>query len=201
MISYAHFRFPLYLVASLLSLFLRFLSTPRAAAQQSVILLRATRLQLLQMCPKLHCMEINGLTLPSLFVQAIQQGQFRRGRSSWLLHEDVDAYGNDLQLYLTFYQRVKDIIEATNALSKDFQADGYYGNPEYEENLPGAIPDILDFTYIVDIGDGGDGSPVCLDYREDRREPSVIWWADAYWRRVAPDLASFLRLFDFTKRG
>ena len=91
------------------------------------------------------------------------------------MHEDVDAYGNHLELFLTFNQTVEDIIEATNNLAKDFQADGYYGNPEYKETVLGAIPEILNFTDIVDIGDGGDGSSVCLDYRENKNEPSVIW--------------------------
>ncbi|MBL8019919.1 MAG: SMI1/KNR4 family protein [Leptospirales bacterium] len=63
----------------------------------------------------------------------------------------------------------------------------------YDNRL--AIPDIVDFTHIVCFGTSGDGAPFCLDYRQDSSKPSVLWWDDIYWRRIAPDVDSFLELF------
>lgn len=52
------------------------------------------------------------------------------------------------------------------------------------------------FAGIVCFGVSSDGSPFCLDCREDASLPSIIWWDDCYWRRVAPTMPTFLKLLD-----
>ena len=77
--------------------------------------------------------------------------------------------------------------------------DGYYGEPSEWQNEPRFIPDIVDFSKIVCFGMSADGAPFCFDFRDNLEQPSVIWWADAYWRRVAPDFDSFVALLDLDK--
>lgn len=84
-------------------------------------------------------------------------------------------------------------------LPKHFAPDGFYGEPSVEADAPGYIPDIVDFSKIVCFGISGDGAPFCFDFRDNESNPSVIWWDDVYWRRVAPDFASFLELFDISR--
>ena len=144
-------------------------------------------------------MEINGLKLPVSFVEAIHNGNLRRKIGSWLLREEVDAYGNKLESELgEIYESEDALIQETNLLPKHF-APEYFVEPSEWQNEPGFIPDIIDFSKIVCFGMSGDGAPFCFDYRENLEEPSVIWWADAYWRRVAPDFDSFVALFDLDK--
>jgi hypothetical protein len=116
----------------------------------------------------------------------------------WELKDYVDAYGNPFESELTeFYPDQVSILRATDELPKYFQPDGEYGEPGSPgEKEPGFIPDVVDFSKILCFGvDGGD-APFCLDYRDDVENPSVIYWADAWWRRVAPDFASFIALYD-----
>ena len=142
-------------------------------------------------------MEINGLKLPHLFVEAIREGMLRRDIGSWELRDDVDAYGNPLESDLKgVYEDVETIARETEELPEYYAPDGFYGEPSEWENTPGYIPDIVDFSKIVCFGISGDGAPFCFDFRDDESNPSIIWWDDAYWRRVAPDFASFLKLFD-----
>ena len=60
---------------------------------------------------------------------------------------------------------------------------------------PGFISYITDFSEIVCFGMDGSGAYFCFDFREDKNKPSVIWWSDVYWRRIAPDFEAFVRLF------
>jgi hypothetical protein len=145
-------------------------------------------------------MELNGLKLPHLFVEAIREGILRRDVGSWELRDDFDAYDNPLESELgEVYEAIETIARETEALPRDFTPDGYYGEPSEWEDAPGYIPDIVDFSKIVCFGISGDGAPFCFDFRGDEHNPSIVWWADAYWRRVAPDFASFLKLFDLGK--
>ena len=142
-------------------------------------------------------MTINGLKLPRLFVEAIRERVLRRGIGSWELREEVDAYGNPLESELgEVYEDFETIARETKELPKYFAPDGFYSEPSEWENAPGYIPDIVDFSKIVCFGLSGDGAPFCFDFRDDKDNPSIIWWADSNWRRVAPDFASFVRLFD-----
>lgn len=142
-------------------------------------------------------MEINGLKLPHLFVAAIREGILRRDVGSWELRDNVDAYGNPLESELgEVYADIETIIRETQELPKYYAPDGFYGEPNEEANELGYIPDILDFSKIVCFGISADGAPFCFDFRDDEDNPTIIWWDDAYWRRIAPDFASFLELFD-----
>src|SRR5688572_4429467 len=142
-------------------------------------------------------MIIEGLRLPEAFVQAVRQGKLKREIGSWPLKEDVDAYGNPLETELGYvYEDEMTIAQETAELPQHFQPDGCYGTDECA-NEPGFVRDITDFSNIVCFGIAGDGAPFCFDFREDRHEPSIIWWDDVYWRRIAPNFEAFLNLFDF----
>ncbi len=142
-------------------------------------------------------MEVNGLNLPLAFTEAIRKGVFHKRVHYWFLRKDVDAYGNPLESGLgDVFTEEEAIIRETNELPKHFASDGYYGAPSEWQNAPGYIPDIVDFSKIICFGFSGDGAPFCFDYRDDINNPSVIWWADAYWRRIAPDYSRFIALFD-----
>jgi hypothetical protein len=112
------------------------------------------------------------------------------------LREEVDSYGNHLESDLSeIYETEDALIRETNDLPKHF-APEYFVEPSEWQNEPGLIADIIDFSKIVCFGMSGDGAPFCFDYRDNLERPSVIWWADAYWRRVAPDFDSFIELLD-----
>jgi hypothetical protein len=146
-------------------------------------------------------MEINGLELPSTFVHAIREGSLRRRYGSWPLKREQDAYGNRLETELSnVYESEEQIKKKTAALTEHYKADGSYGGRSEWNSEPGVIPDITDFTKIICFGMSGDGADFCFDFREDADNPSVIWWADVYWRRVAPDFESFIALFNLSNK-
>ncbi len=120
-------------------------------------------------------MEINGLKLPNSFVEAIHNSTLRREIGSWLLREEVDAYGNKLESELgEIYETQDALIRETNLLPKHFAPDGYYGEPSEWQNEPGFIPDIVDFSEIVCFGMSGDGAPFCFDYRDNLVPPTAL---------------------------
>lgn len=142
-------------------------------------------------------MMVNGLQLPASFVQlasAIRRGELP---DNWMLKHDVDAYSNDWQADLEIYYDIERIAANTAELSGWFQ-------PGYEAevagghcvNEPGFIPYIWDFSKIVNFGRQGSDEPFCFDYRDDLQQPSVIYWTDACWRRVAPNFEAFMDLFE-----
>jgi hypothetical protein len=128
--------------------------------------------------------------------QAMSNGRLRRERGSWPLREEQDAFGQRLETELGEFLETEAAIEqATDVLSRDFKAHDFYGEA-HQEAEPGGIPDIVDFAGILCFGSSGDGAPFCLDYRANPEHPRIIWWDDAYWRVVAPDFDTFLRLFE-----
>ena len=117
------------------------------------------------------------------------------------MKQAADAYGNPLETELgEVYDDEKVIIKSTKELSEHFKPNEFYGEPGggEEENEPGFIPDLADFSNVVCFGISGDGAPFCFDFRDNVENPSVIWWADTYWRRVAPSYEAFIRLFDLS---
>ncbi len=141
-------------------------------------------------------MRIRDNTVPPLMEEIINTGELSREIGSWNLKSNIDSYGNILETeFSSLLSTEKEILDATIQLSKDFFADGDYGS-ETDENYPGSIPDIIDFSKIVCFGISGDGSPFCFDFRDSSNEPSIIWWDDIYWRKLSPNLNSFLLLLD-----
>ncbi|HEY1108098.1 MAG TPA: SMI1/KNR4 family protein [Opitutaceae bacterium] len=99
------------------------------------------------------------------------------------------------------YATQEAIEEATRGLPTGFEpeyaeADEQAGG---DEARPGGIAYIRDFSRIVCFAISGDGAPFCLDYRESLEQPAVIWWDDIYWRKIAPDFAAFVGLFDLSE--
>lgn len=116
------------------------------------------------------------------------------------MKREVDAYGNPLETELAEVYRDKEtIIEATKELSEFWKPDGCYGEPSEWDTEPSMIPDIVDFSKVICFGMSGDGAPFCFDFRDNVQSPSVIWWADAYWKRIAPDIEAFVELFDLRR--
>jgi hypothetical protein len=150
-------------------------------------------------------MEINGLELPSRFVQDLRSGRLRRERGSWPLREEKSAYGEPLETELGYvFPDVAAIQKETDQLPDGYVCISVEEVDEYTRMFgtqPGEIPYFWDFSEIVCFAIAGDGAPFCFDFRENQQEPSVIWWADAYWQRVARDYESFIRLFDVPPRG
>lgn len=142
-------------------------------------------------------MTVRGFIIPPLLASMIADGRLRRVRGSWPLRADVDHYGHFWQSELGHvHESAVEIDRATSQLPVGFEPE-----PEGEDEFasdPGYIPYINDFSQVVEFAISGDGSPYCLDYRDKKDEPSVIWWDDVYWRRVAPTFADFIALFDLS---
>ena len=135
--------------------------------------------------------------LPRELLELLQTGDAERVQGSWPLKNELDSFGFKFESELSqIYSDLVEMSDATTQLSSDFVEDGYYGNSEIE-NYPNAMLDIVDFSKIVCFGCSGDGSAFCLDYRENQKNPSVIWWDDTYWRLVAPSFKDFIALFNF----
>lgn len=137
-------------------------------------------------------MLVNGFRLPSAFVDAVSRTD---AGAPLMLREEVDAYGN--QFGMTALELLSDptaITEETARLSEDFRSEN---NADYLfADSDGLVPWIEDFSKIVCFGHMGERDPVCFDFRNDPEDPSVIYWADAYWRRLAPSFQAFLDLFE-----
>lgn len=142
-------------------------------------------------------MIIKGCKLPDSFLRIAQRIPSNK-LVGWELKHYVDAYGNLFEPELMkFYSDQESILRATNELPEHFKPDGYYGElGSPGENEPGFIPDIVDFSKIICFAVDGEDAPFCFDYREDAERPSVVYWADAWWRRVAPNFDSFMALYD-----
>jgi len=148
-------------------------------------------------------MRINGLTLPNSFVDAVREGTLKREVGCWWLKGKTDAYGDALETELAeVYATQGRIRRATAELSIYWARNEIYGVDSSDEaNKPGFIPDILDFSKIIAFGISADGAPFCFDYREGKVGPSVIWWDDVYWRRIAPNFYDFVCLFDLQRQS
>lgn len=145
-------------------------------------------------------MEINGLKLPDTFAQDVRSGRLRREQGSWELRKDESAYGEPLQTELgRVFDHLDLIQKETDELPKGFtflsteDAEGYtklYGI------ATGEVPYFWNFTKIVCFAVAGDGAAFCFDFRENEQQPTVIWWNDSYWQRIAPNYEAFIQLFD-----
>jgi hypothetical protein len=141
-------------------------------------------------------MRVNDLAIPAPLALAIRSGKLIRSAGSWQLLRGVDAYGNRLETELgSVAGTAEQMAEATALLPEQFSPDGCHGAASGTDGPAGAVDDIVDFTHLVCFAWAGDGSPFCMDYRADPGNPSVVWWDDDHWRRLAPDVQAFLALF------
>ena len=146
-------------------------------------------------------MTVNGLTLPETFRIASASGLLRRGVEAWRLIDNRDAFGREWETELhDVYDTAEEIERRTAELPTGFEPNGVYGASLPEMAGPGAIPDVVDFHGVLCFGASFDDAPFCFDYRGGA-DPSVIWWADGYWRLVAPDFGCFLSLFEIPDTG
>jgi SMI1-KNR4 cell-wall len=155
---------------------------------------------------------VNGFELPAAFVQlceAIERGEAPR---EWDLKENVDAYGEPWEVAdLRIHCDPKEIQSDTDRLSKMFDEGRFQHGGEVppDEVLPEPPPDGWpiahgciedeDFTGVanfVSFASATDGMVYCFDFGTDPKEPSVVYWEEGYWRRVAPNFETFMALFD-----
>lgn len=135
---------------------------------------------------------------PPLLTMLLAAGTLTRRRGSWPLLQGQDYYGNPLETELGLVFQTEDERRGqTLDLPRQFRADGDYGQNPVASLARGMIEDIKDFDQILWFAIAGDGSPFCLDYRDNPQEPSVIWWDDTCWRRLAPSFRDFCVLFGF----
>jgi hypothetical protein len=144
-------------------------------------------------------MEVNGLQLPASFVQLIREGKMPGPGRGWRLKKERDAYGRPWEAYVfRFYEDEQTIARATAETAQDFADLTPEELQEANDDAakePGFIPFINDFSKILQFGEGGASESICFDYRENLKEPSVIYWADVYWRRVARNFEQFVGLW------
>jgi hypothetical protein len=161
-------------------------------------------------------MVVNGLKLPDALVALIdrpepivwwvpkggdEQWVFKGGEGGVYWAPKGDADRHDYLDMLELIRSLKEIEEETNTLPIAFHVAEYTPEEIAEwnamfANLRGFMPFITDFSQIVQFGYAGDGAAYCFDYRENPDEPSIIHWADGYWRRVAPHFRYFIDLFE-----
>jgi SMI1/KNR4 family protein SUKH-1 len=143
-------------------------------------------------------MVANGLELPALFEEFVRGPDLP---ARWVLREETDAYGNHFESELRLLRDVETMEQGTEALPVLFEAQVTAPLEEIEEmnawaaSEPGFIPYLCDFSKVVWFGDGHEDSPFCFDFRDSLQEPSVIYWNDAWWRRVAPSFERFVALY------
>ena len=151
------------------------------------------------MWPLPKTMQINDLTLPAAYLADIENGKLHLAPKHCPLKNNLNAFGDSTETELDVcFGDAQTIAEETATLQQDFEitfeeAADFDADHEF---WPGEIPLITDFSRVLCFARAADGAPFCFDYRENPDEPSVFWWADAYWQRVAPNYASFVELFD-----
>ncbi len=143
-------------------------------------------------------MDSTSVDLPSALQELIAAGLRAPPQGSWRLRNPHDAYGHRFESELAQIFTRGEMVTQGERLPQQFASDAVYGTSSTELAGPGAIPDILDFRMIIPFAISTDGAPFCLDFRGGG-PPSVIWWDDVYWRRVAPSLETFLSLFDLPR--
>jgi hypothetical protein len=134
-------------------------------------------------------MVVNGFELPAAFIQlceAIQQGE---APVEWELKEDVDAYGQPWDpADLRFICEPERMQGFTERLSEGYLHENRFQNP-------GDIEDFTGVANFVEFARATDGDFYVFDFGRDLKEPSVVYWADGHWRRVAPNFTAFMELF------
>jgi hypothetical protein len=137
---------------------------------------------------------VNGLKLPWTFVELIN---LTDQPFNWVPKDGewgVEAYGEALDvLPLEIYTS----LEMTEWATAQLQT--LYGEGRFHQ-LPADAKkhdfDLSDISKIVWFGQTASGEAYCFNYQENPSEPSVIYWDDGCWRRVAPNFESFISLFE-----
>jgi len=141
-------------------------------------------------------MNINGLNLPSGLLEAMESRKYCPKIGSIALSDEKDSFGNKLETEIgEMFTTLNQIRNETNNLPERFVSDGVYGEESEYCNEPGFIADLTDFKCIIAFAISSDGSPFCLDYRQNRISPGVVWWDDTYWRKISESIDDFLSLF------
>jgi hypothetical protein len=138
-------------------------------------------------------MVVKGFQLPAAFVDLFHEGGIPYSTNEAC---GVDAYGNPWECELELHVDLSSFEWWSDHLQEAFSCDPNDPPPQPPYHSSGFIPYIDDFSQIVCFGTGHEGSPFCFDYRANQDTPSIIYWDDIYWRRVAPDFETLLTLFE-----
>jgi len=140
---------------------------------------------------------INGLKLPSLLVEMVEEGRWKRPENIEKLSQLTGAT-RPMDFNFESFDGMKLETEGARNLASDEETSAIYNlysskeHPSYKKN-----EGTLDVDLAVLIAVNWDEEAIFLDYRVDRNEPSVML---AYWltedgpqshRLLAEDFASF----------
>src|SRR5688500_1937802 len=113
-------------------------------------------------------MRVNRLQLPAALIEIILDagGEI----TQWMLKEpdlrkQVTPYGEERDLGDFMILDSDRMVEETAKLPGRFITLSEEQYQRRDENEPGAIPNIHDYSQIVVFGEDGTGAPFCLDYR------------------------------------
>lgn len=144
--------------------------------------------------------EINGLKLPTNFVEDLQNGRLHVSVGSHQLRKEKNAWDEPLETELGWvFEDVNQIQKETDKLPEGYTFLSVEEVEDYTKLFgvqPGEIAYFWDFSKVVCFAMAGDGAPFCFDFRDNEEEPSVIWWADDHWQRIAPNYETFMGLFE-----
>jgi hypothetical protein len=143
--------------------------------------------------------------LPDALATAVQQfyaakrtfpSKYRWPGGGWPVRDEYRVVFANARAVTHLYLGELDSIEVeTAALAWSLECCGVQLVADSIDQL--GPPMELEFASVLDIGEMGFESPVCLWYSNPSRQPSVIWREDSgMWRVVARDFESFLAMFD-----
>jgi hypothetical protein len=94
-----------------------------------------------------------------------------------------------------FYTSEHDLQEATDQLKKHFPFDDALEDLSSKNGYE-YLEYINDFTKIVSFAYSGDGAVYCFDFRSFLDKPSVIWWDDIAWLKLADTVEGFFEMLE-----
>ncbi len=89
----------------------------------------------------------------------------------------------------------KVIVNKEDMLKWSDRLREYFSTEEDRSGVNSSL-EISDFSQIVVFAESADGMPFCLDYRNNKNKPSIIWWDDDHWIRICSDQDEFVKIFE-----
>lgn len=143
-------------------------------------------------------MVVNGFRLPAAFVQLCEAIRREEMPAEWALKDSVDASGHPWEVDdLRIISDQETIQSMTERLSKSFLHDDrsvQFPAGDYADG-PGFMADFTGVSKFVMFGSSTTGETYAFDFGTDANDPSVAYYGEEYWRRVAPNFSAFMALF------
>lgn len=154
---------------------------------------------------------INGLKLPSLLIELLENNEWKAPSNKsgikeiLQLPEQLKGKFDEFDDYADFETYDLDLITSESLAVKKWPTADWLKDSgvmflgAYDEVVKPGIIDVEKAILIADLGHGSD-SPFTLDYRDDINNPSVMiirWGEDATidnrWMKIADDFDSFVK--------